>query len=72
MTFMWGQLNMLNMQYGGPDKLKERYADPKKSTYRIKVQNGTPTDMARVELDNHRRARRRPESPRAIRPHSKS
>ena len=49
-TFMWGQLNMINMQYGGPDKLKDRYVDPKKSTYRIKVQSGTPADMGRVEL----------------------
>lgn len=49
-TFMWGQLNLLSMQYGGPDKLKGRYSDPKKSQFRCKVEKGKPTDLGKIEL----------------------
>lgn len=49
-TFMWGKLNLFSMQYGGPDKLKDKYSDPKKSTFKIKVEKGKPADMGRVEL----------------------
>jgi hypothetical protein len=49
-TFMWGQLNMLSMQYGGPDKLKGKYSDPKKTPFKIKVEKGKPADLGTVEL----------------------
>lgn len=49
-TFMWGQLNPLSNQYGGPDKLKNKYVDPKKSEFKVKVEPGQPTDMGRIEL----------------------
>ncbi len=49
-TFFWGEMNLLSMTYGGPDKLKDRYNDPKKSTFRIKVEKGKPTDLGKIEL----------------------
>ncbi|MHB8973049.1 MAG: hypothetical protein ACYC3X_06960 [Pirellulaceae bacterium] len=49
-TFVWGELNLFSMQYGGPDKLKDKYNDPKKSTFQIKVVKGKPADMGRLEL----------------------
>jgi 5-hydroxyisourate hydrolase-like protein (transthyretin family) len=49
-TFMWGQVNMLSMQYGGPDKLNNRYHDPEKSEFRIRVDAGKPTDMGEIQL----------------------
>ncbi len=49
-TFVWGELNLFSMQYGGPDKLKDKYSDPKTSTFKIKVEKGKPADMGRIEL----------------------
>ncbi|HID74375.1 MAG TPA: hypothetical protein EYP56_00055 [Planctomycetaceae bacterium] len=50
LTFEWGQWNLVSGQYGGPDKLKGRYKDPKKSTVRFKVEGGKPVDLGRIEL----------------------
>ncbi len=50
LTFEWGQMNYISMQYGGPDKLKGRYADAKKSTVKFKVVPGKPVDLGRIEL----------------------
>ncbi|HUE69782.1 MAG TPA: hypothetical protein VMP01_02740 [Pirellulaceae bacterium] len=50
LTFLWGQINPLSMQFGGPDKLKERYVDPAKSTFKVKVEKGKPVDLGRIEL----------------------
>jgi hypothetical protein len=50
LTFMWGQLNLFSMQYGGPDKLNNKYNDPKTSSFRVSVANGEPTDLGRIEL----------------------
>lgn len=49
-TFMWGQLELLRNEYAGPDKLKDKYRDPQKSTFKIKVEKGKPADMGRIEL----------------------
>jgi hypothetical protein len=49
-TFLWGELNMFSMQYGGPDKLRGQYSDPKKTTFEVKVEPGKPTDLGRIEL----------------------
>ena len=49
-TFMWGQSNTLSMQYGGPDKLNDRYTLPEKSEYRVKVEKGKPADMGKIDL----------------------
>jgi hypothetical protein len=49
LTFEWGQLNMFSMQYGGPDKLKGRYSDPKQSQVRVTA-GEEPVDLGRIEL----------------------
>jgi hypothetical protein len=49
LTFEWGQINLVSMQYGGPDKLGGRYSDPTKSEFRFKVTDG-PVDLGRLEL----------------------
>jgi len=50
LTFYWGTINPLNMQYGGEDKLKQKYTDPATSKIKVKVEKGKPTDMGRIEL----------------------
>jgi 5-hydroxyisourate hydrolase-like protein (transthyretin family) len=52
-TFMWGELNLFSMQYGGPDKLKDKYSDPAKSQFKITVEKGKPADMGRIELSTN-------------------
>ena len=49
LTFMWGEYNSIS-GYGGPDKLKNKYADPKKSEHKFTVVKGEPTDLGRIEL----------------------
>jgi hypothetical protein len=49
-TFMWGQVNPLTMQFGGPDKLQGRYDDPETSEFRVKVEAGKPTEMGEIQL----------------------
>lgn len=49
-TFLWGKIDMLSMQYGGPDKLREKYTDPKTSQFKVKVEKGKPADMGAIEL----------------------
>jgi hypothetical protein len=49
-TFLWGQLNMVSMQYGGPDKLNDRYNNPDKTPFQVKVEKGKPADMGKIEL----------------------
>jgi hypothetical protein len=50
LTFMWGKMNFFSNSYGGPDKLKGRYKDPKKSEHRLTVEAGKPTDLGRIDL----------------------
>jgi hypothetical protein len=52
LTFEWGQWNAVSGAYGGPDKLKNRYKDPRKSQTRFKVEKGKPTDLGRIELSS--------------------
>ncbi len=49
-TFVWGQLNLMSMQYGGPDKLKGKYSDPAKSQFRVTVKKGQTANIGRVDL----------------------
>lgn len=49
LTFRWGQLNMLTMNYDG-DKLNGRYNDPAKSEFKIEVGDGQPLDVGTFEL----------------------
>jgi hypothetical protein len=50
LTFVWGKWNTISMTYGGPDKLNDRYKDPKTSEFKVSVQQGKPTDLGRIEL----------------------
>jgi hypothetical protein len=50
LTFMWGQKEAFSGGYGGPDKLSNRYTDPKKSPVRFTVEAGKPTDLGRIDL----------------------
>lgn len=50
LTFYWGELHPLSMQYGGEDKLKNRYSDPEKSTFKVKVEKDKPVDLGTIEL----------------------
>jgi 5-hydroxyisourate hydrolase-like protein (transthyretin family) len=50
LTFRWGKWDLISGQYGGPDKLNNRYSDPNKSEVRFKVEEGEPTDLGRIEL----------------------
>ncbi len=50
LTFLYGQLNLVSMNYGGPDKLKGRYSDPSKSEWRLSVKGSTPVDLGVIAL----------------------
>ncbi len=50
LTFMWGKRNAFTMQYGGPDKLKGRYSNKKKSQIKVTVTAGEPVDLGTIEL----------------------
>jgi hypothetical protein len=49
-TFEWGELNLFTMEYGGPDKLNNRYNDAKTSQTKFTVVRGKPTDIGQVNL----------------------
>lgn len=49
LTFTWGQFNLLNGQYGGPDKLNGQYDKADKSPFDLSVA-GTPVDVGTIEL----------------------
>jgi len=49
LTFMWGQINLLNGQYGGPDKLKGRYRKAASSEHEVTV-GDQPLDLGTIEL----------------------
>jgi hypothetical protein len=50
LTFFWGQTNVFTREYVGPDKLNDRYRDPKKSEVSFTVKKGAPTDLGTIEL----------------------
>ena len=50
LTFFWGEMNMFSMQYGGPDKLKDRYKDAGASEFSIKVGPDQPVDLGSLTL----------------------
>lgn len=49
LTFAYGTMNMLSRQYDG-DKFKGKYADPAKSTIKLKVGPGEQNDFGTVNL----------------------
>lgn len=48
-TFTWGKLNPISMTYDN-DRLNGKYAEPEQSTFTIKVEQGKPVDMGKIEL----------------------
>jgi hypothetical protein len=48
--FYWGEYNLMSRDYGGKDKLGNRYLDPKTCPIRVKVEEGKPADMGTIEL----------------------
>ncbi|MFK7778565.1 MAG: hypothetical protein QM501_10725 [Gimesia sp.] len=50
LVFMWGQRPLMSGGYGGPDKLKKKYRDPKTSKHSVKVVKGKPNDLGTIEL----------------------
>lgn len=49
LVIMWGAMNVMSRTYGGPDKLKGKYSDPKKSEIKFTVE-GAPVDLGDIEL----------------------
>ena len=49
-TFMWGQMNLMTMSYGGPDKLDGRYNDPATSQFKVTVKRGERAEMGKLSL----------------------
>lgn len=50
LTFEWGQWNGISNSYGGPDKLKKRYDDPKTSKVQFEVDGSGPVDLGTIAL----------------------
>ncbi|RCS44639.1 carboxypeptidase regulatory-like domain-containing protein [Bremerella cremea] len=49
-TFFWGKFNPISGSYGGPDKLKNRYAKPDKTPITLEVTGNEPIDMGVIAL----------------------
>ncbi|QDU40359.1 hypothetical protein Mal4_47150 [Maioricimonas rarisocia] len=50
-TFFWGQYNLMNGRYVGPDKLEGKYSDPDESKITFTVEDqGKPVDLGTIEL----------------------
>ena len=50
LTFLWGQLSLVSNNYGGPDKLNDRYKSPQESKVKFSVKKGTQIDLGKIEL----------------------
>lgn len=50
LTFYIGKYNVINNNYGGPDALKDRYKDPKKSEVTFDVTGPEPLDLGTINL----------------------
>lgn len=50
LTFAWQKFNTFSRSFGGPDKLKKRYSNPKKSEITFSVKPGEPVDLGVIEL----------------------
>lgn len=50
LTFQWGKVNLVSMSYGGPDRLKGKYANPEKSPFKVTVTGDDPVDLGTLEL----------------------
>ncbi|GAA4420514.1 hypothetical protein [Bremerella cremea] len=50
LTFYWGEFKVIQGSYGGPDKLKNRYAKSDKSPIRLAVDGSGPVEMGTIDL----------------------
>ena len=50
LTLYWGEFNLMSNSYSGPDKLKDRYRDPKTSEIKLTVKEGKPTDLGTIVI----------------------
>ena len=50
LTFAWREWVPYWNRFEGADRLKDRYADPQKSTIRLAVKPGEPADLGTIEL----------------------
>ena len=50
LTFVWQERELLSGRFGGEDKLKGRYSDPKKSEIKVVVEKGKPNDLGAIAL----------------------
>ncbi len=50
LTFVWGKMDLISRNYGGPDKLGGKYAKPESSGIKLSVKGSEPIDMGTIEL----------------------
>jgi len=50
LTFMWGQVNMISMSYGGPDRLGGKYDDISESPKTFTVKGDSEIDLGTISL----------------------
>ncbi|MBM3969270.1 MAG: hypothetical protein FJ302_05340 [Planctomycetes bacterium] len=50
LTFLAGEFNIVSRNYGGPDKLNNRYRAPKESTVKFTAKKGMPVDLGTTQL----------------------
>lgn len=50
LTVTWLTFNLMSRDYVGPDKLNDRYSDPKTSSVKITVRPGEETDLGEIGL----------------------
>jgi hypothetical protein len=50
LTYFWGEMNLVSMNYGGKDKLKNKYLKPADSPTKFSAKEGKPVDLGEVAL----------------------
>lgn len=50
LTFHWGEMNLISMNYGGKDRLKNKYSKPEDSVVKFTVKEGSPVDLGEISL----------------------
>jgi hypothetical protein len=50
LTFLWGEMNLVTMNYGGKDKLNRKYSKPEDSVEKFTEKEGEPVDLGEIAL----------------------
>lgn len=50
LTFLWGEMNLVSMNYGGKDKLNKMYSKPEDSVAKFTAKEGSPVDLGEIVL----------------------